>query len=100
MFVDGLNVQVEFVIGPNQRNDVAVDPETRNPPCKAGWCPGKAGEYRRCANPDTPRKLDPTQAPFLGRGGFLPEIVRAPSGGLSSNPKESACLLSIYRRNN
>jgi hypothetical protein len=54
---------------------------------KAGRCPGKAGEDRSLSNSDTPRKLDPTQAPFSGHGGALPENRARPFGRVVLQPE-------------
>jgi hypothetical protein len=45
-------------------NDEAL--ETRNPPIKAGRCPGKAGEYRRSGQPRYSPKISSDASPILG----------------------------------
>jgi hypothetical protein len=51
-------------------------PETRNPPMKAGRCPGKAGEYQGLSNLIFPENSI-RRKPIFGLGGALSEIVRA-----------------------
>src|SRR5271165_4850675 len=55
--------------------------ETRNPPMKAGRCPGKAGEYQGLSNLIIPENSIRRKSHFWLRRSFV-EIVRAPSAGL------------------